>query len=218
MYRVLDLSCYPRADHFRYFCSLANPFAGVTVPVDVTELVAWCRARERSFYLAFLHQAALAADGIAPFRQRVRDGGIIEYDECPTSHIELLEDTTYRYCTLHHHMETETWFQQAEEARRAARKGNFQEDGDPDRCLFITTLPWLPYTALLQPTGGDSNPRISWGRFQREADGRVRMPVSVLAHHGLVDGIHLAWFYRDLEDRLKAFCGGEERRDPDRPG
>ena len=69
--------------------------------------------------------------------------------------------------------------------------------------LFISTLPWVHYEALVQPTPSpaDTNPRITWGRFRREGD-RVVLPVSLLCHHGLVDGLHMAHFYANLEKEL----------------
>ena len=68
--------------------------------------------------------------------------------------------------------------------------------------LFITCLPWIHYTALVQPTGDDSNPRISWGKYECDARGRQMLPVTLLAHHGLVDGVNLGQFYAELQKEL----------------
>lgn len=200
MKKIIDLSAYNRAEHFRYFNSLENPYFGVTVNVDVSELIKYCKRRDRSFYSAFMHAAALAADSIPEFRRRIEDGNIIEYDECPTSHTELLDNGAYCYCTLHHHIPTDEYFTKAEMLKRAAREqGSIEEDEDVGSMYFITSLPWLHYTSLVQPTGKDSNPRISWGKYEETADKKYVMPVSVLVHHGLVDGIHAAEFYRLLD-------------------
>jgi hypothetical protein len=50
--REIDMTADPRGAHFAYFCSLASPAAGLTVPVDVTDLVK--NLRGRSFFLSFL--------------------------------------------------------------------------------------------------------------------------------------------------------------------
>ena len=70
---------------------------------------------------------------------------------------------------------------------------------------FISALPWISYTALIQPAAGgeESNPRITWGRFQEDWRGRLQLPVTLLAHHALVDGIHIAEFYRNLERMIR---------------
>ena len=202
----IDLDKYDRRRHYEYFSSLQYPYVGVTNNVDVSELVQFCKTRNYSFYLTFLHAAALAADGVKELRHRIRDGGIVEYSECPTSHIELLDNNTYCYCTLHHYMTMEEYIPYAAEARnRCRQKGSIDEDDDSESMYFISTLPWLHYTAMIQPVAGgeDSNPRITWGRFQEDYRGKKQLPVTILAHHALVDGIHIAMFYQNLEQQIK---------------
>ena len=202
----IDMERYARRGHFAYFCAMQYPYVGVTQETEVTDLLAACRERQRSFYLSFLHAAALAADGVPQFRQRIRAGGIVEYDECPTSHIELLEDETYCYCTLRHHMPLEEYYPYAEEARRQCRqRASIEEDAEVESLYFISTLPWLHYSALIQPVAGgdESNPRITWGQYRQDGNGRVSLPVTVLAHHALVDGIHIARFYQNLQEQLR---------------
>lgn len=205
---TINWAHYPRREHLEYFSTLQYPYVGVTNNVDVTDLIAFCKRKQYSFYLVFMHAAALAADGVAELRQRLKNGNVIEYSQCPTSHIELLEDGTYCYCTLHHHMELDAYIPYAENARRQCRLNrSLTEDSDVDSMYFISTLPWLSYTALIQPVAGgeDSNPRITWGKFQPDHRGREQLPVSLLAHHGLVDGLHIARFYENLEQQIQEF-------------
>ena len=208
----IDLSTYPRRQHFEHFLHMAYPYVGLTQMVDVTALRAFCHSHGASFYTAFMHAAALAADGVPELRRRIREGGIVEYDACPTSHTELLSDDTYCYCTLRHHMPLKEYLRHAEEARRRARaNASLDEDDDVESMYFISALPWLHYTQLIQPVAGgeDSNPRISWGRYEADAAGRLMMPVSILAHHALADGLHLARFYENLAQQLRNITSGE---------
>ena len=205
----IDLDTYPRREHFNHFCAMAYPYAGVTVDVDVTDLLALCREKGDSFYLMVLHAVALAADDVPEFRRRIDHGGIVEYDECPTSHIELKPDGTYAYCTLRHHMPLADYLAQAEVARTAAREGgSIVVEDDVQSMYFISTLPWLHYTQLIQPVacGEESNPRITWCKYQADVKGRMMMPLSVLVHHALADGIHIAKFYEAFNQQMKLIC------------
>ncbi|MBR6089951.1 MAG: hypothetical protein IKP86_08460 [Anaerolineaceae bacterium] len=205
-YTILDMDNYRRRAHFDYFRSLLYPYAGITVNVDVSDALRYSKQYRRSFYLTFLHAAALAADGVKELRQRIRGEQIVEYDECPTSHIELLEDSSYCYCTIRHHMDIQTYFEQAEEARKQCAQNGITEDQAVESMYFVSTVPWLNYTALIQPVGGEeSNPRITWGKYVKDDEGKIVMPVSILAHHALVDGIHFAQFYKNLEDQIRKF-------------
>ena len=211
-FRVIDMDNDPRRAHFDYFRSLPYPYVGVTQAVDVTALVQFCRAQGVSFYLTMLHAAALAADGVPEFRRRIRDGRIVEYDRCPTSHTELLENGAYCYCTVHHHLPFGEYMQQAEAARqRARRAASIEEEEDAESMYFVSALPWLHYTSLIQPVAGgdESNPRITWGKYEKDAQGRLMLPVTVLVHHALADGLHLARFYEQLAHRIAAIADGE---------
>lgn len=211
--RRIDMDTYPRRAHFDYFRSLQNPMLGLTVDVDVTALRDFCRAEGCSFFLAFLRVAARAANAVPQLRQRIRDGGIVEYDACGTSHVELRGDGTYGYCTLHHDAPWREYLARAEEERaRCREKASIEEDADVDGLYFVTALPWLRYVQLIQPTAGgdESNPRISWGRFEADHRGRLMMPVTLLAHHGLVDGLHVARFYEGLGEEIAALVEGSD--------
>jgi chloramphenicol O-acetyltransferase type A len=69
----------------------------------------------------------------------------------------------------------------------------------------ISTLPWFSYTALIQPVAcaDESNPRITWGKYETDVKRRLKMPLTVLLHHALADGIHIAQFYANVDSEIK---------------
>ncbi len=205
-YRYLEMESYKRKGHFEYFNSMAYPYVGLTVDTDITGLLKTIRREGLPFFLTFCYCASRAANGVAEFRQRILDGKIIEFDRCQTSHTVALEDGTYCYCTLDSSMPFRNYIAYAkEEQEKAKRAPSIQEEESEalDK-FFISTLPWLSYTALVQPVPfpADSNPRITWGKYFEQGD-RVLLPVSVLCHHALVDGRHIADFYRLLTREME---------------
>lgn len=198
------MNTYARKEHFEHFLHMRNPYTGITAEVDVRTLRGYCRRKGKSFYLAFVHAAACAANRIPEFRQRIHDGCVVEYDTCGTSHTELLENNTYCYCNLMHDMDWEEYFPYAEEERQRSRQEASVTDGDVEGLYFISALPWIHYSELLQPYGGDeSNPRISWGKYE-ETSGKLMMPVSVMVHHSLADGLHIGLFFKYLQEEIEA--------------
>lgn len=64
-----------------------------------------------------------------------------------------------------------------------------------------STIPWNSFTGLLHPTNLDqteSVPKITFGKFTVR-DGKKYLPVSIEAHHGLVDGLHLGLYLSDFQ-------------------
>ena len=208
--KIIDLNTYPRKEEFEYFRSLSLPYAGITAEVDVTDLYNFCKREGCSFTLAFLHAAALAADEVPEFRRRILDGQVIEYDECPTSHVEMRADESLCFCVLHHHMPWAEYINYAQVEQQKARSGGlFQESEESLSCYFVSIVPWLHYTAMLQPAacGDESNPRITWGKYETDHRNQLVLPLSILANHALVDGIHIARFYANLDKQMSMICG-----------
>ena len=76
-WRTVDMSRESRRDQFAYFQTLSNPYVGVTVQVDVTELAVWCRERGTSFFLAMLYAAVRAANGVPELLHGLAARGIM---------------------------------------------------------------------------------------------------------------------------------------------
>lgn len=225
-YKVIDLNTYARRAHLEYFMSMERPQVNVTAEVDVTELRKFCKEKGCSFFLAFLHVVALSADSIPQFRQRIHrlpaykanSAGALygfeirEYSESPTSHTESTGDELYCYCTLGHHRSWDEYIGDATKRQQMAReKGSLEEDAEIEAFYFATCIPWIYYTDIVHPTTDryDSNPRFSWGKFKEDYRGRLMMPLTVVAHHGLVDGIHIGKFYSNVEKNIDLLIKGQ---------
>ncbi len=205
-YKTVEMESYKRRDHFAYFSSMAYPYVGTTANVDITELLGRVKAERLPFFLAVCWCAVRSANAVPELCQRIVDGGIIEFDQCRASHTVALEDGTFCYCTLENEPEFGGYLAAGREAQEAAkRRASIKED--PEEVLdkfFVSSLPWLSYTALVQPvpSPADSNPRITFGKYFPQG-GRVLLPVSILCNHALVDGLHIAAFYQNFDEEIK---------------
>ena len=47
----------------------------------------------------------------------------------------------------------------------------------------------------------DSIPRIAWGKYFEE-NGKIKLPLSVQAHHSLVDGVHVGQYFNKVQEIL----------------
>ena len=179
-YRIIPMETYPRRAHFAYFSTMAQPYAGVTVSVEITHFLESVQEKGSPFFLSFLYTVALP-------------------------------DGTYCYCMLRSEKPFQEYLPEAVQAQEAAKRRQSLEDGTEEESLpllFVSSLPWITYDGIVQPTPSpaDSNPRITWGRYRREGT-RAFLPVSLLCHHALVDGLHMARFYQNLEAELERWSG-----------
>ncbi len=204
-YHVIDMENNARSEHFKYFSAMQNPYVGVTCEVEITDFYRAVKESTRPFFLSLLWCAAQAANSVPELRRRILNGGVIEYDWCPTSHTVAREDGSYGYCPLDGHQELDEFLRYALPLHEAARQGAGIEEDDPLPLFFVSCVPWLHYTSLVQPTPvpADSNPRITFGKYVRRGAQYV-IPVTLLCHHALVDGLHISRFYQALDEKLNA--------------
>lgn len=215
--RIIDFSTYPRKDHFEHFISMDNPFANVTVQVDITDWVRWQKGNGYPFFLTFQYALVQAANRVPELRRRYIDGRIVEYDFCNPSYIVAVPDGTYRYCLVNADQPLEAYLAEGKRKQEAAvRAETLEEEGDPQSQLFITSMPWLHFSAVVMPYPDRTftNPNFGLGQYAKEIrlvleDGksvekeRITIPVHLMVNHALVDGRHMASFFENLEEELR---------------
>ena len=203
MKRIIDWETYPRKTHFEYFHSLAYPYMGITANVEVTKLLEYARQRGGSGFLACLWTAAKAANGVPELRQRIVDGQIVEFDHCNVGYTVAMEDRTFCNCYTESRMSLDEFFVDAKRRQEEAKKnpGFANPDEDETGLIFTSCLPWISFTQCVQPAPipADCNPRIVFGKYIREGE-KVLMPLHIQCNHALVDGWHLAEFYRLFQE------------------
>ena len=205
--KEIDLQQYPRLEHFRYFSQMAYPYVGVTVQTDITAFLKKIKKENDPFFLSFLYCVDRAANAVAPLRQRIWEGKILEYSYCLSSHTVAIEDGTYSYCRLDARMPFHEFLPAALEKQALAKQqGDIEENEDSRSYFFISTIPWFSYTQLTQavPSPADSNPRITWGKYYTQGD-HVLLPFSLQCNHALVDGLHMSQFFQKLEQEMLEF-------------
>ncbi len=212
--KIIDMSQSPRAGQFAYFSAMADPWAGATVMVDITDFLSAIREKGLPFFLSFLFAVTRAGNAVPELRRRLLpDGTVMEYDLCQPSYTAMKPDDAYVYVDVDGGIADIRAFCAQGKANQATaiEKGVLAEGGDVLDHFFISSVPWLPYVQIKLPGGmpGDSHPRISWGQY-REENGRVRIPVTLYVHHALADGLHISRFFENLRRELDAITNNKE--------
>ncbi|WP_407435734.1 CatA-like O-acetyltransferase [Treponema sp.] len=203
--KIIDLSTYKRLPVFKLFNRMENPFLSVTLKMDVKKAVEFSKRRGVSFYTVFIHIVSIAANRIPEFRQRIYNDGIIEYDNCISSNIEILDDNSYSYCYLNHNMDWDSYLKYADEERKKSRKNPTSlENTDILNFIYLNGISMRHYEHLTLPymSSRDSNPRISWGRYEEDFKGRLMIPITIQIHHAVVDVYQIDLFYKMVEEEI----------------
>ena len=200
--KIIDIEKSPRKKHFEFYNRLDYPHFNITVPVDVTKFYLDTKEMGVPFFRAFLHQITRTANGIKEFRQRIRDDNVVvEHEIVHPSFTVMLEDDAFSFCSVDYKSDLQEFLTEIDE-KIESLKGNICIEDEPGRDdqLYISCIPWVSFTSLVHPihmNPVDSVPRICWGKFTTEGDKKM-MPVSIQAHHALMDGFHVGLFFKKL--------------------
>ncbi len=201
-YTVLNMENYPRRAHFEYFSEMDYPYAGITVQADVTKCVQRIRAQGYPMFLTMLYLLSQAANAVPELRQRILDNGIIQYDWCRSSHTAMRSNGVFCYCSLDARRPFDEFIPYAQaEVADALEKNSLKDCADDGDLIYTSCVPWIAYSSLIQPTTrpADSHVRLNWGKLYPDAE-RQLMPLSILVHHALADGRHIAAFFDGFEE------------------
>ena len=196
----LDLTTWPRRDHFHFFRQFDEPFFGLTVRVDATDAYRHCRAGGHSFFLYYLHACLRAVNATAAFRYRVEGERVRVYERIHASATINREDGSFDFSLIPYAERFEDFRAgaQVEIDRIRSTTGLNVGVAGPD-VIHFSAVPWLDFTGLSHARNyrfPDSAPKISVGKLTEGSDGRLTMPVSIHGHHALMDGREVGEFVR----------------------
>lgn len=209
--RRVDLSTWPRRSHFELFRSYANPYTSLVAPARITPLAARAKAEGLGLFRPILWAASVAANAVPELRLRIRGAEVVEHEVVHPSYTTMSEGEVFNYCTVDHHEDPRPFFAavDAENARVEGKTELVPDAPGRDDLLFVSSIPWRRITALTHPVPfdpPDSYPRIAWGRAEPVPSGEVELSLGLHAHHGLVDGVHMARFYEAFEAAAARFA------------
>jgi len=208
--RRIDLATWPRRSHLKLFESYAVPYTSLVAPVRATKLHRLAKAEGLGLFRPILWAVSSAANAVPELRQRIRGAEVVEHDVVHPSYTMMSEGEVFNYCTVDHDPDPRAFFA-AVDAENARVEGTTELVPDApgrDDLLFVSSIPWRRFTALTHPVPldpADSYPRLAWGRAEPGPDGEVELSLGVSAHHGLVDGVHMARFYEAFEEACVRF-------------
>ncbi|MBK8698872.1 MAG: chloramphenicol acetyltransferase [Saprospiraceae bacterium] len=206
----LNLSDWNRKEHFAFFNQMDQPFFGLTANVECTAAYRRCKASGQSFFLYYLHKCLLAANSIDNFRYRIEEGKVAVYDVIHASPTIGRADNTFGFSFLEYFKDFQAFQNNAlPEIQRVKLATGLclGEGANRADVIHFSSIPWVAFTSISHaystPHAG-CIPKISVGKLIWQGEVAL-LPVSVFAHHALMDGYHTGLFF----DRLAAWLSGE---------
>ena len=201
--RYIDLETWPRREHFEVYRTLDYPHFNMCANVDITTFYSFVKQHGISFNLAVVHILTRTANTIPEFRYRMRGEAVVEHEIVHPSSTIMGREDVFSFCTMEYSEKFSDFITRNSEKITDVREQPrlLGEDQGRDDLLFMTAIPWVSFTSFMHPLKlpVDSIPRFAWGKFF-EAKKSLKMPLSVQAHHALMDGLHVGRYFEKVQE------------------
>jgi chloramphenicol O-acetyltransferase type A len=205
MKQKIDLQQWPRRDHFTFFSQFEEPYFGLCTEIDCTRAYDAAKAQGISFFLYYLYRSLKAANQVAPFRYRIADGEVWEYDAVHASPTINRPDGTFGFAYMDYHEDFVTFQASAQrEIEKVQQSTGLIPAVSGENVIHYSSIPWVKFTALSHARSfsfKDSIPKISFGKMT-ETGGQRSMPVSIHVHHALMDGYHVGQYLECFQELM----------------
>lgn len=204
--RTIRFNDEHRRKHFEFFRQMNHPHFSVTANVDITRMAHELKAKDLPFMATVVWLVTRTANAIEQYRWRIRGEKVVEHDVVhPSFAIDTEVSDVFSFCEVQYSEDYKAFLDVALATIETTRRNPvFEDEPGRDDYLFLSSLPWVSFTAITHAMNyhpHDSVPRITWGRFFRQGN-QVLMPLSVQAHHALVDGRQMGAFFEMFQE----FC------------
>ena len=206
--KIVQFADEHRRRHFEFFRNMSNPHFNICSRVDIVKLLAVLKERKLRFTPTIVYCIARAANEIPAFRQRIRGQEVVEHDKAHPSFTVLTEASdVFSFCTVRYQENYRAFARETLRRMEAMQQQPSLEDEEGrDDFLYLSAIPWISFTSLqhaMHYEPADSVPRIAWGKYHGEGD-KVWLPLSVQAHHALVDGRHMGQYFENIQALLSS--------------
>ena len=204
---IINIESWNRKEHFEFFSRMASPYFGITTEVDCT--IAYDNAKENgnSFFAHYLHKSMIAVNSVEELRLRIVDNKVALFEKINAGATVGRADGTFGFIFVNFSDDFENFNKELQNEIQTVLNSTGLRLNDDDikkDLIRHSTIPWTSFTGLLHPTNFDrteSVPKITFGKFSIR-EGKKYLPVSIEAHHGLVDGFHLAKYLSEFQRQL----------------
>lgn len=205
MKKLIDPEQWERKAHFQLFSRFDEPFFGVTVKIDCTKAYETAKQKGRSFFLYYLYRALVAANETENFRYRIIDNQVYLFDHVHASPTINRPNGTFGFGYMDYKSNEDDFYAEAlKEIERVQKSTDLMPAVSGENVIHFSALPWIDFSSLSHARNfafPDSSPKISFGKVT-EHEGVKTMPVSVHAHHGLMDGYHVGMFLTRFQELM----------------
>ena len=208
--KIIDINTWGRKSQYENFIKYTNPTFSLTTRLDVTDLVTYCKSKDKSFFSCFLYILSKSVNSVPEMRTRIVDGKPVSYDVVNPSYVVIRPDEVIVTCMTEYGEDFTSFYNRSRQdialKKSSVSEGPF-ESHDRSDVIYISCIPWMDLVSVINPYNFNnveqsSIPRITWGKFTKNGFGRYEMGFDISVHHALIDGYQVTKVVAEMSKML----------------
>lgn len=203
-YTPVDLSHWPRKEHFEVFQSFAQSTINQTLELDITALHKHIKNVGWKFYPTIIFLISKIVNSHAEFRMAIKDNELVIWDEIHPQYT-IFHNETETFSSLWSHYDGNIHHFHQVYSEDVTRYGDnlayWPKEQSLENVFFISAIPWVTFTSFNVNVANMQNffsPMFTLGKYHQKEEKMV-LPLAVQVHHSVCDGFHLARLYNELQ-------------------
>jgi len=197
----INIDTWERKDAYYHYLGFENPNFNLTAPLEIGPLYNYCKKGNQSLYFTYLYLTTRVANEIEEFHYRINGKDVIRFEriDCAPTLLNKKKKLLFSHLDF---MDSEASFiKNSEDISQQVLQNGILDPGNKLHVIYATAIPWVAFTSLRHPVQqkrGNGIPILAFGKIYNQ-NGKKWMPVSLDAHHALMDGYHAGLFFEKLQ-------------------
>jgi chloramphenicol O-acetyltransferase type A len=202
----IDLTTWPRREHFEFFRQYDMPFFGVTDQLDCTRLYDKAKSEGFPFSVGYHFASLQAANEIEELRCRIEDDLPVRYDAIHFSTTVARPDGTFGFSFQKFTVDFGQFATEfMAEVRRVQSETGLKSPYSGQDIIYYTVARGIAFTSFDHPMMFKRQGSIPLMAFGEMVCNGTRKAIAHALHasHALVDGQHAAKYFKRVQQLLE---------------
>ncbi len=181
---MVEVEDFSRKELFNHYNNMDNPFIIMTVPIDVTNIVEYCKVH-KNFYATMGFVIGKAINHVDAFKYRYKDGKFYYTNRISPNFTERVDGSLgFFECDS---LEYNDFINEFLDEK--SKLGKYSDDKEERiDVVWLSCFPWASFSSLVSPHDKSITiPQLIWDKYVLK-DGRYMCNLMIMVHHGFADG------------------------------
>lgn len=198
---MVEIEDFSRKDLFIHYNNMDSPFIIMTLPLDVTNIVEYCKIHKH-FYATMGFIIGKAINEVDAFKYRYLDGKFYYCSKISPNFTQRVDNMLGFYdCDS---LDYESFIKEYDDKKNKVGKYTLSTEERLD-VVWLSCFPWASFTSLVSPHDKSITiPQLIWDKYVLK-EGRYICNLMIMVHHGFADGYDVGMLIEKINYYINDF-------------